>query len=135
MIFAVIDTNVLVSAMFNFDSVPGKVISYLFSDKIKPLLNAEIISEYRDVLSRKKFKFDQNLVNQVIFQIEAKALFIDAEHFEEDYPDPKDIVFYEVTMTARKDKESYLVTGNSKHFPSKSFVITPREMIDLIENN
>ena len=38
-------------------------------------------------------------------------------------------------MTARKDKESYLVTGNSKHFPSKSFVITPREMIDLIENN
>ena len=28
---------------------------------------------------------------------------------------------------------SFLVTGNIKHFPQKSFVITPTEMVELLE--
>lgn len=35
-------------------------------------------------------------------------------------------------MEARKDEDAYLVTGNIKHFPSKPFVVTPRQMLDLI---
>ena len=130
--FAVIDTNVLVSAILNINSNPGEVLSYLFNGVITPLLNDAILAEYRDVLNRPKFKFDHNLIEQIISEIESQAVFIDEEHFEEKYLDSKDIVFYEVTMTARNYEESYLITGNIKHFPQKHFVVTPRQMLDLI---
>ena len=45
-------------------------------------------------------------------------------------PDPKDVVFYEVALAK---ESSFLVTGNIKHFPAKSFVVTPAEMIQIIE--
>lgn len=48
---------------------------------------------------------------------------------DEIFPDPKDIVFYEVSLSK---KGSYLVTGNLKHFPQKSFVISPADMMQLL---
>ncbi len=49
---------------------------------------------------------------------------------EEYFPDPKDVVFYEITMSK---EGSYLVTGNIKHFPAKPFVVTPAENIGILE--
>lgn len=49
------------------------------------------------------------------------------------FPHLKDVVFYEVVMEGRKEyDDAYLVTGNIKHFPIKSFVVTPREMLDIM---
>jgi len=47
--FAVIDTNVLVSAMLKHQSVPGNILDMVFSGIITPVLNYDIESEYRDV--------------------------------------------------------------------------------------
>ncbi|WP_455023696.1 PIN domain-containing protein [Oribacterium sinus] len=49
--FAVIDTNVLVSAMLKHQSVPGNILDMVFSGIITPVLNYNIESEYRDVIS------------------------------------------------------------------------------------
>ena len=58
---------------------------------------------------------------------------MDAVPIEEIIPDPKDIVFYEVVMESRKDyDDAYLVTGNIKHFPVKSFIVTPKEMLEIM---
>ena len=44
-----------------------------------------------------------------------------------------DIVFYEVVMEGRKEHNgAYLVTGNIKHFPVKPFIVTPKEMLDIM---
>lgn len=51
------------------------------------------------------------------------------EATDEYLPDPKDIVFYEVKMAV---EDSYLVTGNIKHFPKKSFVVTPAQMVEIL---
>ena len=63
-----------------------------------------------------------------------RGVFLDPEKVEENLPDPKDMVFYAVTMEARKDSDAYLVTGNIKHFPLKPYVVTPREMLTILEN-
>ena len=47
-------------------------------------------------------------------------------------PDMKDIPFYEVVMEKRKD-ETYLVTGNLKHFPAEPFIVTARQMLDILD--
>lgn len=48
----------------------------------------------------------------------------------EQLPDPKDVVFYEVALSV---DDSFLVTGNIKHFPKKPFVVTPAEMLQIIQ--
>lgn len=130
--YAVIDTNVLVSAMLKWDSVPGNVMELAFGGSIVPILNESILAEYREVLSRPKFHLSEDIINDVIDTINENALYVDAEQLEIELPDPKDRVFYEVVMEERKEEDAYLVTGNIKHFPQKPFIVTPRQMLDII---
>lgn len=41
-------------------------------------------------------------------------------------------VFVAALLT--KNDDSYLVTGNQKHYPVRGFIVTPAEMIEIIEN-
>ena len=133
--YVVIDTNVLVSAMLKWNSIPGNILELTFDGPIIPLLNAAIIREYRDVLSRPKFHLTESIINDVLESIEGKGIYVDAETLEDELPDPKDRVFYEVVMEERKKEDAYLVTGNIKHFPTKPYIVTPREMLDIIFSN
>ena len=130
--YAVIDTNVLVSAMLKWDSVPGNIMELTFNGSVIPVINEEIIREYRDVLLRPKFHLTEEIINAVLDAINEKGFFVDAHTIEIELPDPKDRVFYEVVMEERKDEDAYLVTGNIKHFPIKPFIVTPRQMLDII---
>ncbi len=86
-------------------------------------------------MARPKFKFDPKVVDVFIDGIINRGIFIDAALVEEIIPDPKDIVFYEVVMEGRREHDdAYLVTGNIKHFPVKSFVVTPKEMLDIMQS-
>ncbi len=132
--YAVIDTNVLVSAMLKFQSVPGQIANEALLGNLIPLLCDEIVEEYREVLARPKFKFDPKVVDVFIEGIIDRGIFVDAVPVEEIIPDPKDIVFYEVVMEGRKEyDDAYLVTGNLKHFPMKSFIVTSKEMLDIMQ--
>ena len=130
--YAVIDTNVVVSAALRWKSVPGSIIEMALSQIIVPVLNDEIVSEYREVLSRPKFKLTKDIVDDIISGISKNAIYVDESTLEIELPDPKDRVFFEVTMEERKSEDAYLVTGNLKHFPVEPFIVTPREMLDII---
>lgn len=132
-LYAVIDTNVLVSAFLKENSIPRFVINYMYAGKIIPIYNEEIISEYFAVLSRPKFCFPKEAVNIAVNAIQKIGLKIDEINVLDPMPDPKDIVFYAVTLSARKNLETYLITGNIKHFPMETFVVTPRQILDLLE--
>ena len=130
--FAVIDTNVLVSAMLKWQSVPGSVMEFTLEGFIIPVLNKEIVAEYRAVLARPKFGLDDKIIIDIIDSLENVGFYVDAETIDIELPDSKDRVFYEVVMEERKEEEAYFVTGNIKHFPDKPFIVTPRQMLDII---
>ena len=132
--YAVFDTNVIVSAFLKRGSIPDTVLSLALNDIITLLLNAEIVKE---VLLRPKFGFDEKDVEIFIKQIETQGIFIDEHRLADVFSDPSDKVFYEIVMEAKKDREAYLVTGNIKHFPQRPYVVTPREMLEIIvrDNN
>lgn len=132
--FAVIDTNVLVSSFLKKDSIPDQIIQLTLNGPIVPLLNYEIFNEYIDVLTREKFGFDIKDIRDVLLQIYEKAIFLDRKASEELFADVNDIVFYEIVLSAREVSDAFLITGNTKHFPIKSFVVTPKEMLDIINN-
>lgn len=130
--YAVIDTNVIVSAMLKWNSVPGNILELAIEGPIIPVLNEKILEEYREVLLRPKFHFTDKIVSEVIEAIKRCAIFADEERIDIELPDPKDRVFYEVVMEQRKSLDAYLVTGNIKHFPVEPYVVTPKEMMDII---
>lgn len=130
--YAVIDTNVIVSAFLKSNSIPDTVLDLVFAGVIVPLVNDEIVCEYKNVLSRSKFGFGDEIVNGFINQIKAIGLYVDAEKSSIELPDENDRVFYEIVMEKRKTDEAYLVTGNIKHFTGEAFIVTPREMLEII---
>ena len=132
--YAVIDTNVIISSLLKEDSIPGKIIEYVADNVIIPFVNDEILKEYYEVATRNKFNIDENKINFTIELFKKRSIFIEQDKIDEVFVDKDDIVFYEIVMTARKTTDSYLVTGNMKHFPKKSFIITPREMYEIVES-
>lgn len=132
--YAVIDTNVLVSALLKIGSVPGKVAAEALTGDIIPVLNDEIMAEYEDVLNRPKFNFNQSAVQVLLDELKKRGIYTDYYGVVYDeIPDPKDVVFYAVLMEKRKENDAYLVTGNLRHFPMRTYIVTPREMLDIIE--
>lgn len=130
--YAVIDTNVIVSAFLKSNSVPDTLLDLAFAGVIIPLLNDEIVTEYKEVLSRDKFGFNNEIVSDFINEFSCIGLYIEPERLDIELPDVKDKVFYEIVMEKRKKDDAYLVTGNIKHFPNETFIVTPREMLEII---
>lgn len=98
-------------------------------------MHDDILEEYCDVLLRPKFKFDRWEIEIAISGLIKCEIFVDAAPLEDYLLDPDDAVFYQVVMEARNTDDAYLVTGNQKHFPQKFFVVTPKEMLEIIEVN
>lgn len=133
--YAVIDTNVLVSALLRWDSVPGQVVQQTYAHEIIPVFNDSILQEYEEVLSRKKFHFPTETVDFLISRLKSIGMNLAAfETLVGDFPDPKDVVFFEVAMEKNKTDETFLVTGNQKHFPQHPKVVTPAEMLRILDN-
>ena len=119
--------------MLKHDSIPGKITDLVVSNVIVPLLNEEILDEYFEVLTKNKFNFEINNVRRTIAIIKEKGLLLTREQSLEDFINEDDIVFYEIVMSARNTMDAYLVTGNLKHYPIRNYVVTPRQMLEIIE--
>ncbi|MDD6083409.1 MAG: putative toxin-antitoxin system toxin component, PIN family [Oscillospiraceae bacterium] len=132
-IYAVVDTNVIVSALItkNPQSPPNLVLREMLDGKIIPLYHADIIEEYREVLSRTKFHLKEETIQKVINSIISNGIEVNPTPTGEILIDMDDLVFYEVAMEKRDD-DAYLVTGNQKHYPVKDFIVTPSEMLSIL---
>lgn len=134
--YAVIDTNVLVSALLSSkdDTATVQVVSKVISGEVIPVYSNVIIKEYREVLSRKKFGFSGSTIEYLLSSVEKYGILATPSPSGIILPDMKDLPFYEVVLE-KYDDNTYLVTGNIKHFPKKPFVVTPRKLLDILNKS
>ena len=134
MYYAVIDTNVFISALLSkrADSATVRVLEAMFDGKIVPLYHQDILAEYEEVLHRSRFHFKEEAIRLVINAVKQYGVEIFPQSTGEILVDMDDLIFYEVAMEKRDD-DAYLVTGNQKHYPVRDFIVTPAEMIEIIE--
>ena len=135
MVYAVIDTNVLVSAALaknRGDSIPLKIFLGIAQKKFTPVIDSNIIEEYREVLQRGKFNFSLDYRNSLIDEITKYAVNESVKASEVVLPDMDDKIFYDVAF-AHQNKKAFLVTGNLKHFPGCPFAISPKGFYELIK--
>ena len=123
---AVIDTNILVSALWSRDGAPARVLSLIISGELVPCYDYRILCEYREVLTRPKFKFTSGEVNALPDWITANGRSVVAEPLSVDFMDEADKKFYEVARFCG----AKLITGNIKHFPKDAFVMTVSEFLE-----
>jgi putative PIN family toxin of toxin-antitoxin system len=123
----VLDTNVIVSALMSTNGTPAKILSLMLTGKIKILYDTRIVYEYIEVLSKKKFGFNMEIINGMIDYFRNNGEYINAEPLKIKFTDETDKKFYEVYKTG---KAQYLVTGNLKHYPNEKSIVTPRKFME-----
>jgi len=124
----VLDTNVLVSGLINHVGVPAQVVNLLLNGRIGLLYDTRVLTEYQEVLRRKKFAFKSSTVAPLLDYIKAEGEFVAAEPADPAFDDADDRAFYEVAKTG---KARFLVTGNKDHFPKEPMVKSPKEFIEI----
>ncbi len=134
--YAVFDTNVLISSLLTKkpDTATAKVIDAIAEQRIIPLYSEEIFEEYGEVLRRAKFPFTEERIDHILEMIKQFGIMVEPTPTGEILLDVDDLVFYEVVMEKRND-DAYLITENIRHFPERSFIVTPAEMMALLDND
>lgn len=119
----VIDTNILVSALWSKSGAPARILSLIISGGFIPCYDYRILNEYRDVLSRPKFKFTDSEINALLDWIIENGRQVITEPLNVDFTDEADKKFYEVA----KFCNAKLITGNIRHFPNDKLVLSVTE--------
>lgn len=132
--YAVYDTNVLISSLLtkHADSATALVVSAITDGRVIPVYNQDIMDEYDEVLHRSKFPFTEKRIQTLLGAIRQYGLDVSSSPvIGVELPDQDDVVFYEVTLN--KD-DAFLITGNIKHFPERYFIVTPAEMMKILNS-
>jgi predicted nucleic acid-binding protein len=112
----------------NTNGIPAKILTLALNGKIKTLYDNRIIFEYIDVLSRKDFGFNPEIINDMIDYFKAEGEFVNSEYLDIKFIDETDKKFYEVHKFG---EAQYLITGNIKHFPKEDSIIIPKDFLEI----
>lgn len=140
--YVVYDTNVLVSSLItkNLEAPTVKVVDMIADGVLTPVFNQDILDEYTDVLHRPKFSLSDESIDNLIRMLQQFGQSIDPLDTDESFlRDADDKVFFEVVLAKREglseSEDVYLVSGNLKHYPVKPFIVTPAELIAIIQHS
>jgi uncharacterized protein len=126
----VLDTNVLVAGLLSPFGPCGGIVRMVTSGHLTLCIDARVLSEYREVLGRPKFKFDRDKVAAILDYIERHGWVVASAPLSLPLRDPDDEPFLEIAFSGGAD---YLVTGNAVHFPPESCqgvkVVSPADFL------
>ncbi|TAN41846.1 MAG: putative toxin-antitoxin system toxin component, PIN family [Nitrospirae bacterium] len=106
----VIDTNVFVSAVIK-NREPETIILFVAArPDIEWIVTDQILAEYKEVLSRKKFALPLDILQSWFEMLDSLTTAVSAETAISFPPDQKDTKFLECAVTSGAN---YFVTGDS----------------------
>jgi len=118
----VLDTNVLISGLLSPKSSPAKILKLILDELVTVCVDERIVAEYQEVLDRGGWPFREDRAAEILALINDRAIWIRAKPLRLSLPDPDDLMFIEVAVSAKADA---LITGNRKHFPSSAGIGVP----------
>jgi putative PIN family toxin of toxin-antitoxin system len=128
----VIDTNILVSALLQPESLPAAVLMLALSGEAELCVSDSVFAEYDEVIHRPHLKRPPDVIESTLQSIRKLGHWVKPDVRVVECTDPDDNVFLECAQAGEAD---YLVTGNKRHFPDrwkKTKVISARELIELL---
>jgi putative PIN family toxin of toxin-antitoxin system len=122
----VLDTNILVSALWSESGNAAKIFEMVIKGEIKLCYDSRIMAEYKAVLNRPRFAFERAKIGAVINRVRNDGMAAVAKPCETVFADEDDKMFYEVA----KECHATLITGNLRHYPRESFIKTAAEFLE-----
>lgn len=117
----VLDTNVLVSALWLADSKPGVILNAVISGRFTACYDYRILDEYNQVLHRPKFGFSEWEIQYLLDPLIKKGMSVIPVPLPKAvFSDESDRKFLEVA----KYCEALLITGNLRHYPQDPCIIS-----------
>ena len=132
MIRAVLDTNVLVSALMNAEGTPASVLKQGLLRKFRWYVSPAILAEYNEVLARARLQLNQHQVRELLRVLRRRTVLVNPRRKVQIAIDPDDDKFIECALAARAD---FIVTGNAGHFPRRYQdiqIVSPRKFIEFL---
>lgn len=132
MIGAVLDTNVVVSALLNPTGPTASILDLAARLRFRCYVSREILEEYRDVLGRPYLGLNEIEVHRSTKRLERSAVMVEPRRRLQVCIDPDDDIFLECALEARSN---YIVTGNARHYPTRFQdirVILPRQFLTVL---
>ena len=124
--YIVLDTNILVSALWNKHGKPAIIVRHVLEGVLTMCYDSRIIAEYTDVLHRPDFPFEAPDIHILLDRIKERGLSVVAPQLDIAFIDDDDRMFYEVAMLCN----ATLITGNTRHYPEKPFIMTATEYLE-----
>jgi putative PIN family toxin of toxin-antitoxin system len=110
----VLDTNILVSACWKPGGLEAQVVELAIAGKITACVSADVMAEYRDVLSRPKLASVNGRALEMLAALERAAVTVETTAHVKASIDDDDNRFLECAEAAGAE---YLITGNLRHYP------------------
>jgi putative PIN family toxin of toxin-antitoxin system len=133
--FWVIDTNVFVSAALTPGGICDQVLQCAVAGLFVPVWDNQILSEYREVLARPKFKLSKTTVRALLEALPSSGFHPTTPLAEIELPDLDDLPFVAVAL-ATPDKT--IITGNPSHYPESIMkkiggkILSPRQAVERL---
>ena len=132
MIGAVLDTNVVVSALLNQTGPLASILDLAARLRFRCYVSKEILDEYQEVLGRPYLGLSEREIRRSIEKLKRSAAMVEPSRRLGACIDPDDNRFLECALEARAD---YLLTGNVRHFPARFQdvrIILPRQFLTVL---
>ena len=132
MIRGVLDTNVVVSGVINPEGPAALILALAMSKKFRCYVSEPVLDEYTEVLARARFRLDQQRVGLLLRSLHKAAVLVARRKMLRITSDPDDNRILECALEARAD---YVVTGNTRHFPSQFQdirIISPQRFLTVV---
>ncbi|MDR1134413.1 MAG: putative toxin-antitoxin system toxin component, PIN family [Synergistaceae bacterium] len=124
---AVLDTNILVSALLSPRGNPAKIYRMFLTEILKLAYSPKILAEYRDVLFRPRLRIAAEEAQKVLEAIREYGEKIEPIPSAHDMIDEDDRMFYDAAIGAG----ACLITGNKKHYPDEACIMSPAEFLSF----
>lgn len=132
---AVVDTNVLVSALLSPDGNPAVVAEAVRTLRLTPIVSRAILAEYETVLRKPRFRFPVVIVDELLASLRDLAVCVEPDSVPRHpgLPDPSDWPFIAAALFAGCP----IITGNTRHFPAAAGVevLTPGAWVARVMQN
>jgi len=132
MLRAVLDTNVVISAHLNPEGQQALILGLAIARYFRCFVSDALLEEYEGVLRRERFGLSPGSVTQSMRIIRKYATFVIPKRKLDVSRDPDDNKVVECALEARAD---YIVTGNTRPFPSQFQdirIVLPRQFLTLV---
>jgi uncharacterized protein len=132
MVRVVFDTNIVVSALLQPLGPSAQLLLLALNRSIQLCMTGSIYTEYEEVISHPRFQHSPEIIAGALEAIRETSFWVRPAESVKACSDPDDDIFPECAQAAEAD---YLVTGNTKHFPSTwagTRIVPPRWLADQL---